>query len=236
MHLPGKSTKTREITSGEKLFKIGEHEVVETVKEGELFAYLKCIKCGLEAKVVEVEKLTSTQCRTEEEKSEKKGCEWCGGEAVGKYPVDSIEDSLIEISLCSRCLSKAEDFFLKARPIVSSIFKDKLGRDKGVKAKHPLEELDEDVAWVSFTNTWFTKDGEQWICPTCGYSSNKLLETVKHFVDKHPETIARRETVNVDDIGRITKTWQGFYCPACGLLLPNEDALREHYKIRHGGV
>lgn len=114
-----------------KTYKIGSHEVVE--EPGIESSNLRCVRCGLSAGLVEVEKLVSKPCRAAGE-----------GEAA---------------------------------------------------------------------------------------DSGRLGEAVKHYIEKHPEKTSTEDRVYMVNIGEVFKTWQGLSCPACGLLLPSEEALREHYGI-----
>ena len=45
-----------------KTMKIGGHEVVEELREGEDVSYLRCLKCGLTVRLDEVASLTDTPC------------------------------------------------------------------------------------------------------------------------------------------------------------------------------
>jgi len=52
-----------------KTMRIGGHEVVEELREGEDVSYLRCLKCGLTVRLDEVASLTDTPC-TEERRQE----------------------------------------------------------------------------------------------------------------------------------------------------------------------
>jgi len=85
------------------------------------------------------------------------------------------------------------------------------------------------VAWNSYTKTWFTLNEEgKWQCPACRERSHRLLDIIRHFVEKHPDLVASGREY-VAGIGEVWKTWQGYYCPACGLLC-NLKELKEHYE------
>jgi len=216
------------------IFKVGEHEVSEEIIEGEEESFLVCLRCGVKAKISEADKLVSIQCRVEEPRpmdgSEKpKTCGYCGREAYNVYPVEKVDNTLIDIPLCNECIAKVEEFMMKSRPNILSI-----SGKKRITCKHPMEGSRK-VAWNHNISTWFieSEDG-RWPCPACGYTTSRLLETIKHFVEKHPE-LPKTEREYVSGIGEVSKTWQGYYCPVCGLLNEDVKKLREHYK-NHGGV
>ena len=82
-------------------------------------------------------------------------CEYCGGEAVGRYPVVGME-----IALCEKCLDKYEEFYLKARPSITR--RDPLtNKIATVRVKHSLELLEKKprIAWVNELTTWFIEEG-----------------------------------------------------------------------------
>jgi len=224
-----------------RTYRIGDHVVQEVVVEGQPVTWIKCLLCGAEVPLTEVAKLKERPCKVptkeaedgevrEEKRVEPVGvCEYCGGEAAGRYPVAGME-----IALCSKCLDKYEEFYLKARPSLSR-------RDPAtnkvvtVRGRHPLELMEKPprIAWVNELSTWFIEEGGKWPCPACGEKFDRLADAIRHFAEKHPEKGGfSREFVN--GYGDVPKTWQGFYCLRCGLLCRSEEELREHYKT-HGG-
>jgi len=221
-------------------FKIGGHEVVEELREGEDVSYLKCVKCGLTVRLDEAGKLSEARCVTAEAviervpepavKPEVNTCGYCGKTAVGSYPVECVGNNLIDIPLCKDCMKKLEETYMNARPNIMG-----LSRKSRVRCRHPLENS-RAIAWQHYTATWYvaSEDGG-WPCPACGTVFERLLDAVKHFSEKHPELPSRSGREYVAGIGEVSKTWQGYYCPVCGLLCNDEKTLRGHYKT-HGGV
>ena len=225
-----------------RTYRIGDHVVQEVVVEGQPVTWIKCLLCGAEVPLTEVSKLKEMPCKVpgkegeveevkkEEEKVKHAGvCEYCGGEAVGRYPVAGME-----VSLCEKCLDKYEEFYLRARPSLSR-------RDPAtnkvvtVRGRHPLElaERPPRIAWVNELSTWFVEEGGKWPCPACGKRFDRLADAIRHFAEKHPEKPGfGREFVN--GLGDVPKTWQGLYCLRCGLLCGSEEELRKHY-MAHGG-
>jgi len=223
--------------------KIGDHEVVEEVATGEDLSYLKCVRCGLTVKLDEVGKLLEARCgggvlkpaaeQVKADMGQKTGvgtCGYCGGEAIGLYPVEYVDSSPIEMPVCGQCAGKVEEAYLKARPNVMG-----LSRKVRVRCRHPLE-ASRRVAWHHYTATWYV-EGEDgmWPCPACGAVFDRILEAVKHFVEKHPELPSKAGREYVAGVGEVFRTWQGYYCPVCGLICESEAALKEHYKTHGGG-
>ena len=219
--------------------KIGEHEVVEEIVEGEDVSYLKCVRCGMTVRLDEVSKLSETKCIetqvvtktvTESKTVELKTCGYCGGEAIGLYPVEYVDNNPIEVPVCGQCAGKIEETYLKARPNMTG-----LTRKARVRCRHPLE-ASRKVAWHHYTATWYVGDEKgRWPCPACGAVFDRILEAVKHFTEKHPELPARSGREYIIGVGEVSRTWQGYYCPTCGLLCESEVALKEHYKTHGGG-
>jgi uncharacterized C2H2 Zn-finger protein len=217
-------------------FRIGDHEVVEELKDGEEVSYITCVRCGLTVRLDEVGRLSETKCmggateQTEKarEKAEMSRCGYCGKTAVGSYPAEYVDNNPVEVPLCDECLRKIEEAYLKMRPNIMG-----LSRKSRVRCRHPLENS-RTVAWHHYTATWYVMDENgRWPCPACGTVFDRLLEAVKHFIEKHPE-LPIRDREYVVGVGEVFKTWQGLYCPLCGLLCELEKDLREHYK-NHGG-
>ncbi|MEM3742517.1 MAG: hypothetical protein QXU28_05515, partial [Nitrososphaerota archaeon] len=201
---------------------IGEHEVVEVYREGETITYLRCIRCGLEAPLTGVDKLMKVKCGTNTQEILK--CEFCGKEALNKYYTGGASpNQMISIPMCSDCLSRHEQFYMKNRPAM--VYGKKL-----VRGRYPAMD-EEKTAWVNEISTWFISRNGSWPCPRCGEEFKRLGEVVKHFIEKHPELTSSRDRVYVHGIGEVYRTWQGLFCNTCGLMLPSEDALREHYRI-----
>jgi len=230
----------RQETVQVQTMKVGGHEVVEEVVEGEDVSYLKCVKCGLTVRLDEAGKLSEARCVTSEAviertpepalKPEVKTCGYCGKTAVGSYPVEYVGNNPIDIPLCKDCMKKLEETYMNARPNIMG-----LSRKSRVRCRHPLENS-RTIAWQHYTATWYvaSEDG-RWPCPACGKVFERLLDAVKHFSEKHPELSSRSGREYVGGIGEVSKTWQGYYCPFCGLLCDDEKTLRGHYKT-HGGV
>ena len=225
-----------------RTYRIGGHVVQEVVVEGQPVTWIKCLLCGAEVPLTEVAKLKEKPCKVptkeaetgevkEEEKPEPAGvCEYCGGEAIGRYPVAGME-----ISLCEKCLDKYEEFYLKARPSITQ--RDPLtNKVATIRVKHSLELLEKPpkIAWVNELTTWFIEENGKWPCPACGEKFDRLADAIKHFTEKHPEKAGwEREFVN--GLGEVPKTWQGFTCPKCGLFEGDAKLLKLHYKKVHGG-
>jgi len=225
-----------------KTYRIGDHVVQEVVVEGQPVTWIRCLLCGAEVPLTEVSKLKEKPCKVpgkegeaEEVKEEKRPepagvCEYCGGEAVGRYPVAGME-----IALCEKCLDKYEEFYLKARPSITR--RDPLtNKVATIRVKHSLELLEKPpkIAWVNELTTWFIEENGKWPCPACGEKFDRLAEAIKHFAEKHPEKAGwEREFVN--GLGEVPKTWQGFTCPKCGLFEGDAKLLKLHYKKVHGG-
>lgn len=220
-----------------KTFSIGSHEVEEVVKEGEEVSYLRCIKCGVEVQLLEADKLISIECGTVEEDEEKVeaektekteeagACEYCGGRAIGRYYVSGASPTeMMQVPVCEQCLRRIEEFFMKNRPTI--VYGKKI-----VRLKYPADE-DVKVAWVNEISTFFTGRNGSWPCPKCGKMFNRLAETVKHFIESHPELTSTKDRIYTK-VGEAFKTWQGLFCRVCGLMLPDEDALVEHHRIHH---
>jgi hypothetical protein len=217
-----------------KTFKVGGHEVVEELREGEDVSYLRCLRCGLTVRLDEVARLTETRCAGEptlekagaepSQLAEARTCEYCGKPSVSAYPIEYVGGSPLYLSLCADCAKKIEEMYVIARPNIV----DRTGRL--LRCRHPMEGVRK-VAWNSYTKTWFTLNEEgKWQCPACGIArSNLLLDIIKHFVEKHPD-LARSGREYVASVGEVWKTWQGYYCPACGLLCDSVKTLREHYE------
>jgi uncharacterized C2H2 Zn-finger protein len=216
-----------------KTFKIGGHEVVEELREGEDVSYLRCLKCGLTVRLDEVSKLAEAGCAGEQapdagqgpERAEARTCEYCGREAVGRYPIEYVGGSPLYLPLCSDCAKKIEEMYVVTRPNIADRSKKRL-----IRCRHPLEGARR-VAWHSYTKTWFVDKEGRWPCPACGAVYDRLLDAVKHFVEEHPDLTARSGREYVASVGEVWKTWQGYYCPACGLLCDDSKTLQEHYKL-----
>ncbi len=222
---------TREVST----YKIGEHEVEEVEGEG-VYTTLRCARCGLAVPLNEVEKLVSKPCgmpeapsRIESREASREVCEFCGREAIGRYYTGGASpNQMISIPMCSDCLSKHEQLYMKNRPAMV------YGR-RLVRGRYPAIE-EEKTAWVNEISTWFVSKNGSWNCPRCREEFKRLGDAVKHFIETHPELTSTKEKIYVHGIGEVYKTWQGLFCNICGLMLPSEDALREHYRIHHGGV
>ena len=219
-----------------KTFRIGNHEVVEELREGEEVSYITCVRCGLTVRLDEVGKLSETKCiegateQTEKarEKAEISRCGYCGrSPVVGIYPTEYVEGSPIEVPLCEECARKVEEFYLKARPNVSG-----LTRKARVRCKHPLEDS-RAVAWHHFTSTWYVRGEDGWPCPSCHVNFNRLLDVIKHFIERHQELLMVAGREYIKGLGEVSRTWQGLYCPLCGLLCKSEEDLKNHYRS-HG--
>jgi len=220
-----------------RIYRIGDHAVQEAVVEGQPVTWVRCVVCGAEAPLTELARLKGAPCRpsmkggevreVEEERAADR-CEYCGGEAVGRYPAAGIE-----VALCGRCLGKYEEFYLKARPSLTVKRGSKAG---AIRGRHPME-LGEPprprVAWSSELMTWFIEGDDGWPCPACAEKFNRLADVIKHFAERHPERLGW-ERVYVRGVGDAPRTWQGIFCPSCGLFLESEEGLREHYRS-HGG-
>lgn len=223
-----------------RTYRIGDHVVQEVVVEGQPVTWVKCLLCGAEAPLTELNKLKEKPCKVsrkegeveeaEEEPKPAGVCEYCGGEAIGRYPVAGME-----IRLCEKCLDKYEEFYLKARPSITR--RDPLTNQVAtIRVKHSLELLEKAprIAWVNELTTWFIEDDGKWPCPACGEKFDRLADAIKHFTEKHPEKAGwEREYVN--GLGEVPKTWQGFTCPKCGLFEGDVNLLKLHYKKVHGG-
>ena len=220
-----------------KTMKIGGHEVVEELREGEDVSYLRCLRCGLTVRLDEVSKLADTPCmeerrqdeteqkREETGKAEARACEYCGKPSIGAYPIEYVSGSPVYLSLCADCAKKIEEMYVIARPNIV----DRTGK-RLLRCRHPMEGVRK-VAWNSYMKTWFTLNEEgKWQCPACGITRGKLLDVIKHFVEKHPDLVARSGREHVTSVGEVWKTWQGYYCPACGLLCNSVKELKEHYE------
>ena|GEM_PF-1150702 len=222
-----------------KTFKIGSHEVVEELKEGEEVSYITCIRCELTVRLDEVSRLSEAKCiegATEQvtekakEKTEMSRCGYCGKTAVGSYPAEYVDNNPVEVPLCNECLKKIEEAYLKMRPNIMG-----LSRKSRVRCRHPLENS-RTVAWHHYTATWYVMDENgRWPCPACSIVFDRLLEAVKHFTEKHPDLPSKAGREYVRGLGEVSKTWQGYYCPVCGLLCDSEATLRDHYKSHGGG-
>ena len=221
-----------------KTFKIGDHETIEELREGEDVSYLRCLKCGLTVRLDEVSKLSEVKCigeltvkPTEAEKgrSEVRTCGYCGREAVGVYPVEYVDNTPVEIPLCEECIGRVEEFYLKARPNIMG-----LSKKSRIRCRHPLEGQ-RMVAWHHATSTWYVKGEDEWPCPLCRASFDRLLDVVKHFVERHHEPLTKTGREYIHGVGDVSKTWQGYYCPICGLLCFSQEVLKDHYKSHGGG-
>ncbi|MEM0452853.1 MAG: hypothetical protein QW382_07070 [Nitrososphaerota archaeon] len=223
------ASSTREVS----IYKIGEHEVEEVEGEG-VYTTLRCVKCGLTLPLNEVDKLASNPCMREpidagSREASREVCEFCGREAIGRYYTGGASpNQMISIPMCSDCLSKHEQLYMKNRPAMV------YGR-RLVRGRYPAIE-EEKTAWVNEISTWFISRNGSWTCPRCREEFKRLGDAVKHFIETHPELTSTKEKIYVHGIGEVYKTWQGLFCNICGLMLPSKDALREHYRIHHGGV
>ena len=219
-------------------FRIGGHEVEEQLIEGEELSYLKCVKCGFSVRLDEVAKLSEVECvsrkvieDTSTGKAEPTTCSYCGrSPIIGVYPTEYyIDNNPIEMPLCHDCAKRIEDFYLRARPNIMGA-----SRKARIVCRHPLEGL-RAIAWNNYLSTWFVRgESGRWPCPRCGALFSRLLDVTKHFIEKHPE-LPVRDREYVVGVGEVFKTWQGYYCPICGLLCESEEGLREHYKSHGGG-
>jgi hypothetical protein len=127
-------------------------------------------------------------------------------------------------------LRKIEEAYLKMRPNIMG-----LSRKSRVRCRHPLENS-RTVAWHHYTATWYMMDENgRWPCPACGMVFDRLLKTVKHFTEKHPDLPSKAGREYVRGLGEVSRTWQGYYCPVCGLLCDSEATLKDHYKSHGGG-
>ena len=214
-----------------RTMKIGGHEVVEEVVEGEEVSYLKCVRCGMAVRLTDVSKLSETRCvASAETVSEPKTCGYCGGAAIGLYPVEYVDSSPMDMPVCSQCASKIEETYLKVRPNTAGL----TGKTR-VRCRHPLE-ASRKVAWHHYTATWYVEDeNSRWPCPACGAVFDRILEAVKHFSEKHPELPSKAGREYLASVGEVFRTWQGYYCPVCGLLNETEDSLKKHYRTHGGG-
>jgi rubrerythrin len=190
----------------------------------------------------EVSKLMDTPCaegrrqdeveqkREGAEKVEARVCEYCGKPAdAGMYPIEYVGGSPLYLALCSDCAKKIEEMYVVARPNIV----DRTGK-RLLRCKHPLEGVRR-VAWNSYTKTWFVADKEgRWPCPACGVVHDRLLDAIKHFVEKHPD-LPRSGREYVAEVGEVWKTWQGHYCPICGLLCDLKTLREHHYESHHRG-
>jgi uncharacterized C2H2 Zn-finger protein len=230
----------RPVTAAEtrvRAFSIGEHEVAEEMREGEDVSYLRCLRCGLVVRLDEVSKLSEAKCiggaqvaEQAREKAEMSRCGYCGKTAVGSYPAEYVDNNPIEVPLCSECLRKIEEAYLKMRPNIMG-----LSKKSRVRCRHPLENS-RTVAWHHYTATWYMMDENgRWPCPACGMVFDRLLKTVKHFTEKHPDLPSKAGREYVRGLGEVSRTWQGYYCPVCGLLCDSEATLKDHYKSHGGG-
>jgi rubrerythrin len=220
-----------------KTFRIAGHEVVEELREGEDVSCLRCVKCGLVVRLDEVSKLTDTPCaegrrqdeveqkREEAEKVEARACEYCGKPSMGAYPIEYVSGSQVYLSLCSDCAKKVEEMYAVARPNIA----DRSGK-RLIRCRHPMEGVRR-LAWYHYAATWFMADEDgRWPCPACGAVYDRLLDAAKHFVEKHPDLASRSGREHVTGVGDVWRTWQGYYCPVCGLLCDSVKTLREHYE------
>jgi hypothetical protein len=221
-----------------KTFKVGAHEVVEELREGEDVSYLRCLRCGLTVRLDEVARLTETGCAGEptlekagaepSQLAEARTCEYCGKPSVSAYPIEYVGGSPLYLPLCADCARKIEEMYIVARPNIA----DRTGK-KLIRCRHPMEGGVRKVAWNSHAKTWFVADEDgRWPCPACGAAYDRLLDAVKHFVEKHPDLAARSGREYVSGVGDVWRTWQGYYCP-CGLLCDSVKTLREHYESHH---
>lgn len=223
-----------------RAFRVGSHVVQELVTDRET-TWLKCVICGAEAPLTRIAELKEKPCRDAEGARDVEGepresrepengvCEFCGGEASGRYPA-SIAGKLMEIWLCGRCLQRYEEFYLSSRP---SLTVQRGSKRTTVRGGHPIEG-ERRVAWVQELSTWFVEsEDHRWPCPACGEAFDRLADVVKHFADKHPEKPGW-ERERIKGVGEAPRTWQGFFCPRCGLFIESEDELRSHYG-EHGG-
>jgi uncharacterized C2H2 Zn-finger protein len=220
-----------------KTFRIGSHEVVEELREGEEVSYITCVRCGLTVRLEEVSRFSEAKCiggaqvaEQAREKAEMSRCGYCGKAAVGSYPAEYVDNNPIEVPLCQQCMGKIEEAYLKMRPNIMG-----LSRKSRVRCRHPLENT-RTVAWHHYTATWYVMDENgRWPCPACGMVFDRLLEAVKHFTEKHPELPSKAGREYVRGLGEVSRTWQGYYCPVCGLLCDSEATLKDHYKGHGGG-
>lgn len=227
------------VVEGSRIFRVGGHMLQEVVVEGQPVSRLRCLACGVEAPLTEAAKLKDAPCRrepaelVEEAKTPEKGvCEYCGGEAYAKYPVGGME-----VWLCERCLDRYEEFHLRSRP--SATWRDPITRRViAFKVRHSMELMEEPprIAWVQDLATWFIQDADgAWPCPACGEKFSRLAYAIKHFAERHPEK-ATWDREYVKGVGEVSRTWQGYVCPRCGLFETNAEILRAHYRRVHGGA
>jgi hypothetical protein len=222
-----------------RTMRIGGHEVVEELREGEDVSYLRCLKCGLTVRLDEVASLTDTPCTEERgqeagaeqkregaEKVEARVCEYCGKPAdAGMYPIEYVSGSPVYLSLCADCARKIEEMYVIARPNITDRSK------RLIRCRHPMEGVRR-LAWYHYAATWFMADEDgRWPCPACGVVHDRLLDAIKHFVEKHPD-LPRSGREYVAEVGEVWRTWQGYYCP-CGLLCNSLKELKEHYESHH---
>lgn len=217
-------------------FKVGEHVVEEVLIEGEDVSHLRCMRCGLTVPLTEAAKFRESPCKQDSKRNEERRgvCELCGREdRVAGYPVwDSTSREFKDKLLCLQCQRRYEDFYITTRPSVSA------NRKRSVKARHPLEgERDVDVAWFGELATFFAKRGGLWECPACDARFSRFGDASRHFLQRHLEKASRGfETAWDPSVGDYVTTWQGSFCPVCGLLLPSVEELRKHHSAEHGEV
>ncbi len=143
---------------------------------------------------------------------------FCGARAIGKYPLEDVGGPT-DVWLCNKCLERYEEFYLYCRPLLRSLTRKVVTGQCDVGGRR--------YAWVGWLMTWFIEDGGIWPCPACTEKFYRLADVIRHFQKTHLGKVGW-EKVYVKDVGEVTATWQGFFCPICGLFLQSEEDLRRH--------
>ncbi|MEM2383590.1 MAG: hypothetical protein QW521_05465, partial [Desulfurococcaceae archaeon] len=84
--------------------------------------------------------------RVESREAYREFCEFCGREAVGRYYTGGASpNQMISIPMCSDCLSRHEQFYMKNRPAM--VYGKKL-----VRGRYPAMD-EEKTVWVNEIST-----------------------------------------------------------------------------------
>ena len=188
------------------VYRLFGHEL-EEVAGGEV-SVLRCVRCGAEAPLTEAAALRERPCNTNAPSGG--FCRVCGKTGVQGY--------------CDECAKSLEDYALVARPLVE------YGR-RAVKVLPPESPPADGWAWVGTHKTFFPylmREGVRvWPCPACGREFPRMVDAIEHFGSAHPEKTGGFERGFISRTrGELWRTWQGYVCPGCGRLVPDQEKHR----------
>jgi uncharacterized C2H2 Zn-finger protein len=183
-------------TGGWELF--GHLLVEDTTRPGR-YSLLKCVRCGVEASLLDLKTLKNKPCVAVEEKREvvvslPRKCENCGREATA--------------TLCDTCATVFESYATTARPAPL--------RGRGGVKPPSIPGVD-GWGWVTSLTTFFPFRnlegvGREWWCPACKKTFKRLIDAADHFREAHPFEASRGwyEEFDVKSKRVRLRNWQGW--------------------------